>query len=538
MCRGYTGPTCEIDIDECLNQPCDNGATCANEPGSFRCICPPNLTGSNCGDPMYSNTIRSKIFPFTISNDHYVIIGGGCMILLLLVIVSGALVCVCKKRRRRHRLSPNNRKYEAQPVINNPMDNRTYKMSNLAAINNQGQRPASYAATANSSGEQVPLNNAAAFAMNLETLRSYGSAGDELDDAVFAKPSNHDQCVNINNGNASDNNSHKQLHPNSKCFQALKQLSPSAARPVYRATGVLPGKLVVATSNGQSMPVTMPPPNQTHSATYEEGSYHWDCSDWGLRRSQNPLPNITSVPGNEIADTSSFHSNESNESQPMLSKHTGIQKMMIALPPDVNGGSGGGGSSSLQVVDPVRDIDTLNEELESSDQVGSNSEFENLDMSLKPMSQFANTDSINCLNRMDSSSEDYQYNTGGFTTDNADSDGNGISIIFIVSPAGSNLSSYPNAYLLQYNIQSETDYESERSRLNPTATGGGSKVMNNNSKLVNSDTSQQIIDSDNEDDEDDDEIPAYGFPSQPSRSNVRNRCEARDIDQLISDGGE
>lgn len=41
--------------------------------------------------------------------------------------------------------------------------------------------------------------------------------------------------------------------------------------------------------------------------------YHWDCSDW-VRPSQNPLPNITEVPGSEVPDSSSFHSNESNES--------------------------------------------------------------------------------------------------------------------------------------------------------------------------------------------------------------------------------
>lgn len=41
--------------------------------------------------------------------------------------------------------------------------------------------------------------------------------------------------------------------------------------------------------------------------------YHWDCSDW-VNRSQNPLPNITEVPGSEVPDSSSFHSNESNES--------------------------------------------------------------------------------------------------------------------------------------------------------------------------------------------------------------------------------
>lgn len=54
------------------------------------------------------------------------------------------------------------------------------------------------------------------------------------------------------------------------------------------------------------------------SAGHTHGSsgdaYHWDCSDW-VRRSHNPLPNITEVPGSEVPDSSSFHSNESNESQ-------------------------------------------------------------------------------------------------------------------------------------------------------------------------------------------------------------------------------
>nr|CAI5847804.1 unnamed protein product [Callosobruchus analis] len=41
--------------------------------------------------------------------------------------------------------------------------------------------------------------------------------------------------------------------------------------------------------------------------------YHWDCSDWA-RHSQT-LPNITEVPGSEVPDSSSYHSNESNESR-------------------------------------------------------------------------------------------------------------------------------------------------------------------------------------------------------------------------------
>lgn len=61
--------------------------------------------------------------------------------------------------------------------------------------------------------------------------------------------------------------------------------------------------------------------------------YHWDCSDWA-RPSQNPLPNIMEVPGGEVRDSSSYHSNESNES--VVVEATKTQPL---LPP----GEGGGG---------------------------------------------------------------------------------------------------------------------------------------------------------------------------------------------------
>lgn len=44
-CRGYYGARCDLDVDECAGEPCLNGATCLNEPGSFRCLCPPDRTG-------------------------------------------------------------------------------------------------------------------------------------------------------------------------------------------------------------------------------------------------------------------------------------------------------------------------------------------------------------------------------------------------------------------------------------------------------------------------------------------------------------
>lgn len=99
--------------------------------------------------------------------------------------------------------------------------------------------------------------------------------------------------------------------------------------------------------------------------------YHWDCSDWA-RHSQT-LPNITEVPGSEIPDSSSFHSNESNESRCHLH------------PLPVTG-----------VLDPHRDIETLNEDNESD--FGTNT---NTSRCLSPS-----------LNALDSGNEEYRFTTG------------------------------------------------------------------------------------------------------------------------------
>ncbi|XP_055623547.1 protein serrate [Toxorhynchites rutilus septentrionalis] len=46
--NGWTGPTCEINIDECAEGPCQNGGTCIDMIGKFRCECPPQWTGETC----------------------------------------------------------------------------------------------------------------------------------------------------------------------------------------------------------------------------------------------------------------------------------------------------------------------------------------------------------------------------------------------------------------------------------------------------------------------------------------------------------
>ncbi len=49
---GFTGDRCETDVNECLNNPCDENATCTNTSGSYSCACNNGYEGdgSKCTD--------------------------------------------------------------------------------------------------------------------------------------------------------------------------------------------------------------------------------------------------------------------------------------------------------------------------------------------------------------------------------------------------------------------------------------------------------------------------------------------------------
>ena len=49
-----------LDIDECLNKPCHNNATCTDTEGSFECQCDNGFSGSglNC---ISKATVTSKL---------------------------------------------------------------------------------------------------------------------------------------------------------------------------------------------------------------------------------------------------------------------------------------------------------------------------------------------------------------------------------------------------------------------------------------------------------------------------------------------
>ncbi|XP_066278538.1 fibropellin-1-like isoform X2 [Branchiostoma lanceolatum] len=45
---GIVGDTCEIDIDECASRPCWSGGTCVDKVNGFSCLCPPRMAGGTC----------------------------------------------------------------------------------------------------------------------------------------------------------------------------------------------------------------------------------------------------------------------------------------------------------------------------------------------------------------------------------------------------------------------------------------------------------------------------------------------------------
>ena len=49
---GYQGVNCEYEVDECQNQPCQNGGTCVDLVNHFKCSCPPGTRGMQSALPV------------------------------------------------------------------------------------------------------------------------------------------------------------------------------------------------------------------------------------------------------------------------------------------------------------------------------------------------------------------------------------------------------------------------------------------------------------------------------------------------------
>ncbi|XP_011501552.1 PREDICTED: fat-like cadherin-related tumor suppressor homolog [Ceratosolen solmsi marchali] len=497
-CQGFAGERCELDVNECERNPCTNGGTCLNELGSYRCICPPSMTGLNCGNPAgYTTGLISN--HLNITWEQLMWIGVAILANILLVAL---FVTFRKIRGKRTRTRANNINNETrkQMVLNSARPNdhefkRSSKLSNLEVVQREcppqcPPRPASY--TPSSNNEQVLLgcSSAAVALNNLDTLRSYGSAGDELENFPpdYLRNLNRStaagcQLPSVNASNALQAADLGPLEKPSwqeqmqlasfindatKIKNDLKRASPVVPEPT--TGGLLLNSIRRVTTHGGGTSIA------SLSSIEDDprivGGYHWDCSDW-VRPSQNPLPNITEVPGSEVPDSSSFHSNESNESN-------------THQVPVLHG-----------AMEATRDIETLSEDQES-EYVG-DSEC-GTDLSEHYHTQKHDFSEGQRLNALDSGGEaEYKYKSS------------------------ESYLRHPNSYLPHYNIHTDTDNEIMATI--PLNGGCLGTLVSDEEEEEEDDDEEEEEAVEDEDEEDQDNVVPYGFPSAR-----RNRCPRKRVE--------
>ncbi|KAI5739538.1 hypothetical protein M8J77_020494 [Diaphorina citri] len=274
--NGYAGNRCEQKASRCS---CTNPDKCS--PECVNALEPPCASNNTC-----SYRASSAIYNITLEE---IIIGSVAVSTLLLLICCILCIRKCCRARRRRR----NARLDKEVSVLNSEVKRTSKLSNLQV--SQHTRPASYTGATNND----ILYSAVTQLNNLDTLRSYGSAGDELEmPPDYLRNLNHAPANKINND----------LKRN------LDQTPPR-----------VPKRTVSCTDDNDVTFINT------------RGGYHWDCSDWV--RPSHALPNISEVPGSEVPDSSSLHSTDSHETQPL---NPAVLNMCH---------------------DPCRDLETLNEEM-------------------------------------------------------------------------------------------------------------------------------------------------------------------------------
>ncbi|XP_065574069.1 fat-like cadherin-related tumor suppressor homolog isoform X5 [Artemia franciscana] len=352
-CRGFTGELCNTDINECEPNPCHSGGVCLNMFGTFRCSCPPNATGQYCSE---SIGIVGGIFGAINEIPQEVTVGILATLVSLVLILMMVCACYCRNRRkrRRHRRYFDSNGREMMP-LNSTRDcdysKKLTKNSNLEAVASQvppmlPPRPSSYSPSGNEQN-YVALNN-------LDTIRSYGSAGDELETLPMLNSYAQSEFSNLNGGQVheafglDEGELRKQPWPEmehnlaGKYYEKIHndfKMKPSETSCGNKISNLKPNnkEMTVAyvSSTGRAQlsstedcaprdpgPIDVPPPVPPLPRDYAEflsslekhlanrRGYHWDVSDWA---NASVTTDIAEVVGGSMVDAASCHSHETSD---------------------------------------------------------------------------------------------------------------------------------------------------------------------------------------------------------------------------------
>lgn len=58
---GFRGQHCEENIDDCIGNLCQNGATCVDRVNEYACLCPPTFRGPQCETDVDECSVRPSI---------------------------------------------------------------------------------------------------------------------------------------------------------------------------------------------------------------------------------------------------------------------------------------------------------------------------------------------------------------------------------------------------------------------------------------------------------------------------------------------
>jgi slit 2 len=59
--EGFSGANCSVNVDECAQHLCQNGATCVDGVAAYTCLCAADFSGRFCEVPFLSKISFLKV---------------------------------------------------------------------------------------------------------------------------------------------------------------------------------------------------------------------------------------------------------------------------------------------------------------------------------------------------------------------------------------------------------------------------------------------------------------------------------------------
>lgn len=68
---GFEGENCEINVDDCEDNDCENNSTCVDGINNYTCLCPPEYTGRSIRESTGNSRIPSRTVIFSTLQLYY-----------------------------------------------------------------------------------------------------------------------------------------------------------------------------------------------------------------------------------------------------------------------------------------------------------------------------------------------------------------------------------------------------------------------------------------------------------------------------------